>query len=217
MNDMERRKFEDSFKDAFQEAEVSPSESVWTAIELDLERAEGGKMKRRILFYKMLAAASVVFGMSVAGVGYYMMQSETSVSNGQLAKVNSLPAAQTVPEREPEGAATTLEINDLTVTNSVESKIIADNSNSKSSERESGSSANNFSAAFNSQAGSASGSDQDLAGTNSGSEPAPSEVRTAEVNSVPDQDDGLRSARVIDQTSMASIHSNGASNTSVKK
>lgn len=73
MNDMERRKFEDPFKDAFHEAEVAPSENVWTNIELDLEKAEGGKMKRRLLFYKLLAAASVAFAMGVAGVGYYTM------------------------------------------------------------------------------------------------------------------------------------------------
>jgi len=88
MNDMERRKFEDSFKDAFERAEISPSESVWTNIELDLERAESGKMKRRILFYKLLAAASVAFAMSVAGVGYYSMKNQT-VMSGQLAESSS--------------------------------------------------------------------------------------------------------------------------------
>jgi hypothetical protein len=82
MNDMERRKFEDSFKDAFDEAQVTPSENVWTNIELDLEKAEGGKMKRRLLFYKLLAAASVAFAMGVAGVGYYTM-STTNVNDLQ--------------------------------------------------------------------------------------------------------------------------------------
>jgi hypothetical protein len=70
---MERQKFEDAFKDAFKEAEVNPSEGVWTNIELDLEKEESGRMKRRLLFYKLLAAASVAFAMSVAGVGYYTM------------------------------------------------------------------------------------------------------------------------------------------------
>ncbi len=74
MKDMERRKFEDSFKEAFKDAEANPSENVWTNIELDLEKAEGDKMKRRLVFFKMLAAASIVFAMSVAGIGYYVFQ-----------------------------------------------------------------------------------------------------------------------------------------------
>lgn len=75
MNDMEEsRKFENAFKNAFDEAGVDPSENVWTNIELDLARAEGGEMKRRLLFYKLLAAASVTFAMCVAGVGYYIVQ-----------------------------------------------------------------------------------------------------------------------------------------------
>jgi hypothetical protein len=71
MNDMERRKFEDSFKDAFQDAQMEPTDGVWTNIELDLEKASGGEMKRRLLFYKLLAAASITFAMCVAGVGYF--------------------------------------------------------------------------------------------------------------------------------------------------
>lgn len=84
MNDMESRKFEDAFRDAFKEAEVSPTENVWTNIELDLEKAEGDKMKRRIFFYKLLAAASIAFAMSVAGVGYYILQDQQRF-NGSLA------------------------------------------------------------------------------------------------------------------------------------
>ncbi|HYF69416.1 MAG TPA: outer membrane beta-barrel protein [Ohtaekwangia sp.] len=68
---MERRKFEEGFKDAFKDAEVSPSENVWTNIELDITRAEGGKMKQRLLFYKLLAAASITFALCMVGVDYY--------------------------------------------------------------------------------------------------------------------------------------------------
>lgn len=113
MNDMERRKFEDSFKDAFHEAEVAPSENVWTNIELDLEKAEGGKMKRRLLFYKLLAAASVAFAMGVAGVGYYTMnvapvnnqvvasiESEgQSLQNDPAANENSTPLEASAPDK----------------------------------------------------------------------------------------------------------------------
>lgn len=81
MNDMERRKFEDSFQEAFKDAEVSPSDNVWTNVELDLERAEGGKMKRRLLFFKTLAAASITFAVLVGGVGYYLWNDQVQSNN----------------------------------------------------------------------------------------------------------------------------------------
>lgn len=97
MNDMERRKFEDSFQDAFRDAEMNPSAEVWTNIELDLEKAEGGKMKRRLLFYKLLAAASVAFAMSVAGIGYYVMNDQNANSTVALrdeSRINSSNASE---------------------------------------------------------------------------------------------------------------------------
>ncbi|HEU5148321.1 MAG TPA: hypothetical protein VFT90_16460, partial [Chryseosolibacter sp.] len=66
---MEREKFEGSWKDAFENAEVAPSEKVWATIELDLEKAKAEKLKRRLFFYQMLAAASVVFAMAIGGIG----------------------------------------------------------------------------------------------------------------------------------------------------
>lgn len=83
MKNMEREKFEASWKHAFEKAEISPSENVWTNIELDLEKARGGELKKRLLFYKMLAAACVVFAMAAGGIGYYY--SFTPDTSGTLA------------------------------------------------------------------------------------------------------------------------------------
>jgi len=92
MIDMERRKFEESFKDAFEGAEVSPPEGVWTNIELDLEKADGNKIRRRLLFYKMLAAASVAFAMCVAGIGYYATSERSQKFDGASTEKSSDPS-----------------------------------------------------------------------------------------------------------------------------
>ena len=68
---MERQKFEDSWKDAFKDAEARPSENLWTSIELDLEKADGQALKRRVLMFKLMAAASVVFAMCFGALFVY--------------------------------------------------------------------------------------------------------------------------------------------------
>jgi len=114
MDDMESQKFESAFKDAFAEAKVDPSENVWNNIELDLARAEGGELKRRILFFKLLAAASVTFAMCVAGVGYYVVQNNDAVSSEILAeqqsRIESLMAEQTLREKSVDKGAADLTI-----------------------------------------------------------------------------------------------------------
>ena len=106
MKNMEREKFERLWKKAFDEAEVTPSEKVWTNIELDLEKAKGGNLKRRLLFYQMLAAASIVFAMAIAGIGYYYgfrsiqtpgnnIALESASSGEPNADPNAMPNAET--------------------------------------------------------------------------------------------------------------------------
>ncbi len=96
MKNMEREKFEDSWKEIFEKAEVSPSENVWTNIELELEKQKGGQLKRRLMFYQMLAAASVVFAMALGSIAFfYGFQHQYSGNNISLQNSTELtPSAK---------------------------------------------------------------------------------------------------------------------------
>lgn len=96
MKNMEREKFEESWKSAFDRAEIGPPEKVWTNIELDLEKAKGGDLRRRLMFYQMLAAASVVFAMAAGGVGYYSLNKDRTLDNHLAQKIQQ-PAGQSDP------------------------------------------------------------------------------------------------------------------------
>src|SRR5690606_38219267 len=45
----------------------------WTNIEFDLERLERGDMKKRLIFFRWLAAASVIFALGVTGAALYFI------------------------------------------------------------------------------------------------------------------------------------------------
>lgn len=98
---MERQKFEESLKKTFDQAEFTPSERVWTDIELELERLERGDMKKRLLFYKFLAAASVAFALAVAGTGAYLLTGSSDDNPTAIAEQRPAPEQPdvTTPER----------------------------------------------------------------------------------------------------------------------
>ena len=87
MKDMEKPGFEDAFKNAFDEAGIPPSSKVWSNIEADLIRSEGEDLRHRLFFYKMVAAASVIFALTVAAFGLFYF---TQTPDQQIAKVVDL-------------------------------------------------------------------------------------------------------------------------------
>jgi hypothetical protein len=105
MRNMERQNFEDAWKKAFDQAEVPPSSSVWTNIELDLERANGNRLKKRLAFFQLLAAASVIFSLGV-GTGIFLIKSSsettsTAQSVGASPKFESENAVAEPPASSP--------------------------------------------------------------------------------------------------------------------
>ncbi|MBT1697821.1 outer membrane beta-barrel protein [Fulvivirgaceae bacterium PWU4] len=114
---MERRKFEESWKEAFDQAEISPSENVWTNIELDLEKAKARKLKRRLVFYQLLAAASVIFALGI-GLGVYigntnnpgntlaLQQPNSGASADDLTTRSANPASNNPSDKNQENAGT---------------------------------------------------------------------------------------------------------------
>jgi hypothetical protein len=108
---MEREKFEDKFRKAFDHAEVNPSENVWTNLELELAKAEGVQMKRRLVFFKMLAAASVIFALGAGAMSLYLITDRnqlTSSPNGQAGLIR--PSAE--KQSPDQDAQVTNEVND---------------------------------------------------------------------------------------------------------
>lgn len=64
-------KFEEQWREAFEGAEASPNPAVWDKVELAVANSANGSFKRRILFFKLMAAASIVFAFTVVGIGIY--------------------------------------------------------------------------------------------------------------------------------------------------
>ncbi len=105
---MERQEFEDSWKEAFKDSEVIPSDNVWTNVELDLERAKAVALRKRLVRYQWLAAASIMFSIGI-GLSDFL---STPVNEEKLAlkpsteKINSAQNShvqKTVPrEKAPE-------------------------------------------------------------------------------------------------------------------
>ncbi|MBI3218118.1 MAG: hypothetical protein HYZ44_01260 [Bacteroidetes bacterium] len=96
MKTSEDRNFEEEWKSALDGAEMAPSDHVWNSIDLKISHAEQGEMKKRVLFYQRVAAASILFALCLGAAGWFW--------NYEDASVKSL-ASQTVGENQKESAS----------------------------------------------------------------------------------------------------------------
>lgn len=73
-----RSAFEDQWQEAFENAEMAPSEGLWKNIDNQLTMQENGKYRKGFIFYRSLAAACVV---CLFGLGYYVLQDSLEANN----------------------------------------------------------------------------------------------------------------------------------------
>ncbi|GIL21718.1 MAG: hypothetical protein BroJett042_02310 [Bacteroidota bacterium] len=123
MEDWERQKFEEHWKSAFEDAEQPPSDRVWWSIENALTQAEGGAMKRKLIFYKRLAAASVVLALVLAGSTTYVLNEshpERAVTKTEKTEVQ--PGSKTLTNNQGVEAGNTVNAPNTATGNKPDSK-----------------------------------------------------------------------------------------------
>jgi len=90
MKNSEKGKFEDAWQKAFSNAENAPSEDVWAGVEQSLNKAETIVMKRKVVFYQRLAAASILFALVLGGLSTYYISNFNDGPEMNLAQENSI-------------------------------------------------------------------------------------------------------------------------------
>jgi hypothetical protein len=90
MKNSEKGKFEDAWQKVFENAEQAPSENVWTSLEQGLNKSETVTMKRRVVFYQRLAAASILFALMLGGLTTYYISNLTNQREKSLVQERSL-------------------------------------------------------------------------------------------------------------------------------
>ncbi|MEJ0032063.1 MAG: hypothetical protein WDO15_17565 [Bacteroidota bacterium] len=95
MQNTERQKFEENWKDAFDGAEATPPDGVWNSIELDLAGHESVVMKKKVVFYQRLAAAMVVFALLAGTYAFYTSTNEARGTRHEQSATNEKPSVKT--------------------------------------------------------------------------------------------------------------------------
>lgn len=80
MENWEEQNFNSEWREALQGAEATPSEQVWKNIDTRLMLGENATMKKRIVFYQRLAAASVGILFLVSGYAFFNNSNADSIA-----------------------------------------------------------------------------------------------------------------------------------------
>lgn len=97
MANMEKRSdFEDQWRDAFEDAEISPSANLWKNIDNQLTMQENGKYRKGFIFYRAVAAACIV---CLLALGYYVLQNNMGKSEQELANQSATQQQGQAPEQ----------------------------------------------------------------------------------------------------------------------
>ena len=118
MENTERSKFEKNWKEAFEGQEMEPSISVWNNIDLKLDN---DKMKRRVIFYQRLAAASVFFALlvGIGGTQFYNRNQASDVAS----------VSKTEPNQEQKIASREMKEQSLRIENENEENVKEEEAN----------------------------------------------------------------------------------------
>lgn len=99
MENTERQKFEESWKSAFEGAEMTPDESVWSNIDLKLDNTQ---MKRRVVYYQRIAAAAILFALliGVGGITYFNSDNAGDLAQNKKAIEESAEGINSTPRKD---------------------------------------------------------------------------------------------------------------------
>ena len=88
--------FEREWQQAFEDAEMEPGKDIWNNIDAHLANKETDKYKRKVVYYRWMAAASVIFAI---GLSYFSLN---HAFNGGLGTGNSLTnSSESIETNEP--------------------------------------------------------------------------------------------------------------------
>jgi hypothetical protein len=94
--------FEQEWREAFEGAEMPPSAHLWKGIEAELANNESGYYRKRLLFFKLMAAASVALAMVLSGMWIYTSYSPMGLHEpaSTLAEARDTSSSSAAPSQE---------------------------------------------------------------------------------------------------------------------
>lgn len=117
INKEEISDFEKNWQKAFENAEMPLEDDIWSNINAQLANKEAEKYKRKIIFYKWVAAASIVFAVALSYFSYHI-----NLSDPLLVTVESLDKPSSINPEDEFSRETLLSLEDSFNTNKEETK-----------------------------------------------------------------------------------------------